>query len=84
MLGHLVSNKSIKIDKSQIDIITSLPNSASVREVRLFLGNASQIALPLSKLLQKDVDFKFDQPYVEAFQELNNRLTSTPILQAPN
>ncbi|RDX81264.1 Retrovirus-related Pol polyprotein from transposon 17.6, partial [Mucuna pruriens] len=82
LLGHLVSNRGIKVDKSKIDIITSLPNVASVQEVRSFLRhvgfykrfikNFSKIALPLSKLLQKDVDFKFDQPCTEAFQELKN------------
>ncbi|RDY14249.1 Retrovirus-related Pol polyprotein, partial [Mucuna pruriens] len=40
VLGHLVSNKGIKVDKSKIDIITSLPNLAFVREVRSFLGHA--------------------------------------------
>ncbi|RDY14386.1 Retrovirus-related Pol polyprotein from transposon 17.6, partial [Mucuna pruriens] len=89
MLGHLVSNKAIEVDKSKIDTITSLPNPASVWEVRSFLGHArfyrrfiknfNKIALPLSKLLQKDVEFNFDQPYIEAFQELKNRLTSVPI-----
>ncbi|RDX87279.1 Retrovirus-related Pol polyprotein from transposon 17.6, partial [Mucuna pruriens] len=94
VLGLLVSNRSIKVDKSKINIITSLPNPTSVREVRSFLRHASfyrrfiknfsKLALPLSKLLQKDVDFNFDQPCIEAFQELKNRLTSAPILQAPN
>ncbi|RDY10502.1 Retrovirus-related Pol polyprotein from transposon 17.6, partial [Mucuna pruriens] len=42
------------------------------------------IALPLSKLLHKDVEFKFDQPCIEAFQELKSRLTPAPILQALN
>ncbi|RDX65082.1 Retrovirus-related Pol polyprotein, partial [Mucuna pruriens] len=94
VLGHLVSNRGIEVDKAKIDIITSLPNPASVREVRSFLGHAgfyrrfiknfSKLALPLSKLLQKDVEFNFDQPCIEAFQELKNRLTSAPILQAPN
>ncbi|RDX91842.1 Retrovirus-related Pol polyprotein, partial [Mucuna pruriens] len=89
-----VSNRGIEVDKSKIDIIASLPNPKSVREVRSFLGHAgfyrrfiknfSKIALPLSKVLQKDVEFKFDQPYIVAYQELKNRLTSTPILQAPN
>ncbi|RDX70240.1 Retrovirus-related Pol polyprotein from transposon 17.6, partial [Mucuna pruriens] len=93
VLGHLVSNRGIEVDKSKIDI-TSLPNPTSVREVRSFLGYAgfykrfikkfSKLALPLSRLLQKDVDFNFDQPCIEAFQELKNRLTSAPILQAPN
>ncbi|RDY02542.1 Retrovirus-related Pol polyprotein, partial [Mucuna pruriens] len=80
VLGQLVSNKGIEVDKSKIDIITYLPNPTSVREVRSFLGHAgfyrrfiknfSKISLPLSKLLQKD--------------ELKSRLTSAPILQAPN
>ncbi|RDX77623.1 Retrovirus-related Pol polyprotein, partial [Mucuna pruriens] len=80
VLGHLVSNRGIEVDKSKIDIITSLPNPASVWEVhsflrhvgfyRRFIKNFSKIVLPLSKLLQKD--------------ELKNRLTSAPILQAPN
>ncbi|RDX69446.1 Retrovirus-related Pol polyprotein from transposon 17.6, partial [Mucuna pruriens] len=94
VLGHLVPNRGIEVDRSKIDIITSLPNLASMREVGSFLGhvsfyrrfikNFSKLTLPLSRLLQKDVDFNFDQPCIEAFQELKNRLTSTPILQAPN
>ncbi|RDY13056.1 Retrovirus-related Pol polyprotein from transposon 17.6, partial [Mucuna pruriens] len=80
VLGHLVSNRGIEVDKSKIDIITSLPNPTSVR----FIKNFSKLALPLSKLLQKDVEFNFDQPCSEAFQELKDKLTSAPILQAPN
>ncbi|RDX84771.1 Retrovirus-related Pol polyprotein from transposon 17.6, partial [Mucuna pruriens] len=80
VLGHLVSNRGIEVDKSKIDIITSLPNPTSIQKVRSFLGHAgfyrrfiknfSKTTLPLSKLLQKD--------------KLKNRLTSAPILQAPN
>ncbi|RDY02911.1 Retrovirus-related Pol polyprotein, partial [Mucuna pruriens] len=71
VLGHLVSNRGIEVDKAKIDIITSLPNPTSMREVRSFLGHA-------------DVEFNFNQPCIEAFQELKSRLTSAPILQAPN
>ncbi|RDX73481.1 Retrovirus-related Pol polyprotein from transposon 17.6, partial [Mucuna pruriens] len=77
VLGHLVSNRGIEVDKAKIDVITSLPNPTSVREVRSFLGHAgfyrrfikdfSKLALPLSTLLQKDVEFNFDQPCIEAF-----------------
>ncbi|RDX80258.1 Retrovirus-related Pol polyprotein from transposon 17.6, partial [Mucuna pruriens] len=61
VLEHLVSNRGIEVDKAKIDIITSLQNPASVREVRSLLGHAgfykrfiknfSILALPLSKLL---------------------------------
>ncbi|RDX64315.1 Retrovirus-related Pol polyprotein from transposon 17.6, partial [Mucuna pruriens] len=67
VLGHLVSNRGIGVDKSKIDIITTLPNPAFVWEVCSFLGhesfykrfikNFSKLALPLSKLLEKDVEF---------------------------
>ncbi|RDX72072.1 Retrovirus-related Pol polyprotein, partial [Mucuna pruriens] len=94
VLGHLVSSRGIEVDKAKVDIIASLSYLASVREVRSFLGHVgfyrrfikkfNKIVLPLSKLLQKDVEFVFDQPCIEAFQELKKRLTSTPIHQAPN
>ncbi|RDX69441.1 Retrovirus-related Pol polyprotein from transposon 17.6, partial [Mucuna pruriens] len=87
VLGHLV-------DKAKIEIITSLPNPTSMREVLSFLGHAgfyrrfiknfNKTALPLSKLLQKDVKFVFKKECIQAFEELKTRLTSTPILQEPN
>ncbi|RDY14459.1 Retrovirus-related Pol polyprotein from transposon 17.6, partial [Mucuna pruriens] len=82
VLGHLVSSRGIEVDKAKIDVITSLPNPASVREVRFyrrFIKNFSKTALPLSKILQKDVEFVFNKECIQAFE-----LTSTPILQAPN
>ncbi|RDX89388.1 Retrovirus-related Pol polyprotein, partial [Mucuna pruriens] len=89
VLGHLISSRGIEVDKSKIDIITSFPNPAFVQEVRSFLGHArfyrwfiknfSKIALPLYNLLQKDV-----LALLLTTLELKIRLTSTPILQAPN
>ncbi|RDX73285.1 Retrovirus-related Pol polyprotein from transposon opus, partial [Mucuna pruriens] len=75
VLGHLVSSQGIEVDKAKIDIITSLliPPLCGIK-----------IALPLSKLLQKDVEFVFNKECIQAFEELKTRLTSTPILQAPN
>ena len=94
VLGNLVSSRGIEVDKAKIDVITSLPYPAYVLEVRSFLGHVgfykrsitdfNKNALPLSKLLQKDIDFVLDQPCKEAFEELGKRLTTSPIMQPPN
>ncbi|XLS81876.1 hypothetical protein HN51_047707, partial [Arachis hypogaea] len=53
----------------KVDVISSLPYPSFVREVHSFLGHAgfyrrfikdfSKVALPLSRLLQKDIEFEF-------------------------
>ncbi|XP_042387625.1 uncharacterized protein LOC121979704 [Zingiber officinale] len=65
-----------------------------MRDVRAFLGHArfyrrfirdfSRIALPLSQLLQKDVNFQFDQRCKESFQRLKEALVSAPIITPPD
>ncbi|RDY05756.1 Retrovirus-related Pol polyprotein from transposon 17.6, partial [Mucuna pruriens] len=84
VVGHLISSKGIEVDKAKVDVIASLSNPASMWGVRSFLGHFIKIALPLSKLLQKDVDFVFDQPCMDAFQKLKKRLTSKLRMSRPN
>ncbi|XP_074301383.1 uncharacterized protein LOC141632768 [Silene latifolia] len=94
VLGHVVSLRCIEVDKAKINTISSLPYPTNVREVQCFLGHAgfyrrvikdfSKIASPLCKLLQKETDFIFDKACKEAFYELKGRLTSAPIIQAPD
>ena len=42
------------------------------------------MALPLSNLLQKEVEFDFDDRCEKAFDHLKHALTTTPIIQAPD
>ena len=79
---------------AKISIISQLPYPSFVREVRSFLGHAgfyrrfirdfSKIALPLSNLLQKEVEFDFNDKCKEAFDCLKRALNTTPIIQAPD
>ena len=67
VLGHMVSERGIEVDKTKIEVIERLPPPTNVNEIRTFLGHArfyrrfianfSQIAEPLISLLAKDVPF---------------------------
>ncbi|XP_071914099.1 uncharacterized protein [Coffea arabica] len=84
----------IEVDKVKIDVISTLPYPASVREVRSFLDHAgfyrrfikdfSKIGAPLFQLLQNDVSFEFDETCKGAFNKLKELLTTSPIIQPPD
>ncbi|CAM8910865.1 unnamed protein product [Rhodiola kirilowii] len=83
-----------RLDKAKIDLMLSLPYPTDQRGVRSFVGHAgfyrrflkdfSKRALPLSRLLQKDVPFEFTEECRAAFDDLKAALTSAPIIQAPD
>ncbi|KAM1255937.1 hypothetical protein ACFX2G_030712 [Malus domestica] len=94
VLGHIVSERGIEVDKSKIDLVRYLPSPTSVRKVRSFLGHAgfyrrfikdfSKISTPLCRLLQKDVSFEFNEECEKAFKHLKEMLTSAPIIRPPD
>ncbi|CAL8174286.1 unnamed protein product [Prunus armeniaca] len=94
VLGHLISNRGIEVDKAKIDVIAKLPPPTAVKSVRSFLGHAgfyrrfikdfSKISRPLCNLLAKDAPFVFDDACLEAFNKLKTLLTTAPIIAAPN
>ncbi|CAN6542444.1 unnamed protein product [Malus baccata var. baccata] len=94
VLGHIISEKGIEVDKSKVDLVRHLPSPTSVREVRSFLGHAgfyrrfikdfSKIAQPLCRLLQKEVVFEFDDACSTTFKHLKEALTSAPIITPPD
>jgi len=49
-----------------------------------FIQYFNKKAFPLSKLLQKDVEFIFSDKCKVAFDCLKKVLTTTPIIQVPN
>jgi len=49
-----------------------------------FIKDFSKVALPLSNLLQKEVEFDFDDQCKEAFDCLKRVVNTTPIIQAPD
>ena len=94
VLGHVVSNRGIEVDKAKIEVIENLQPPTTVREVRSFLGHTgfyrrfikdfSKITKPLTGLLMKDAEFIFDEQCLESFQLLKRAFISAPIMQPPD
>ena len=94
VLGHIILEKGIEVDKEKIDLISKLPSPTNIKTVRQFLGHAgfyrrfimdfSKITKPLYKMLEKDAKFIWDAGCQKSFEELKAYLTTTPIVRAPN
>ncbi|WMV46656.1 hypothetical protein MTR67_040041 [Solanum verrucosum] len=90
---HVVSAEGVKVDPSKIQAVVDWRPPKSPTEVRSFLGLAgyyrrfvkgfSIIASPLTKLLQKEVKFIWDDKCQESFETLKSLLTQAPILTLP-
>ena len=93
VLGHLVSERGIEVDRAKIEVIEQLPPPVNIKGIQSFLGHVgfycyfikdfSHIARPLTNLLAKDVPFKFDDACLKSFNILKKALISAPIIQPP-
>ena len=71
VLGHVVSDKGMEVDKAKVELISKPLPPTSVRQIRSFLGHDgfyrlfikdfSKISHPLCNLLAKDTSFVFDE-----------------------
>ncbi|CAL1394507.1 unnamed protein product [Linum trigynum] len=77
VLGHKISKQGIEVDRTKIETMSKLPPPIYVKGIHSFLGHAgfyrrfskdfSKIALPLTKLLEKDAPFQFTTECTIAF-----------------
>ncbi|CAN6546992.1 unnamed protein product [Malus baccata var. baccata] len=93
-VGHIVFENGIEVDKSEVELVSSLPLPTTVREVCSCLGHAgfyrrfmkdfSMISRPLCRLLQKDVTFDMNEECVVAFNKLKELLSTAPVIMPPD
>ncbi|GKB94223.1 reverse transcriptase domain-containing protein [Tanacetum coccineum] len=94
VLGHKVSSAGLEVDKAKIDVISKLPPPTNIKGIRSFLGHASfyrrfikdfsKISRPLTKLLEKDTPFEFNDECQKAFELLKEKLTCASVIVSPN
>ena len=92
-LGHVVSADGVMVDSKKVEAVVNWEPPANVREVRSFLGlagyyhrfveNFSIIAMPLTKLLRKNMKYAWNEECQVSFDKLKFCLTSAPVLALP-
>ena len=92
-LGHIVSKEGIRVDPKKIEVVVEWKPPRNVTEVRSFLGLAgnyrrfvkgfSMIAAPMTRLLQKNVKFEWDEECQRSFDKMKAFLTEAPVLTQP-
>ncbi|XP_019160765.1 PREDICTED: uncharacterized protein LOC109157321 [Ipomoea nil] len=89
-LGHVITKEGIMVDPTKIRAVKEWPTPKTVSEIRSFLGlagyyrrfvpNFTKVAQPMTRLMKKEIPFRWDTSCALAFQELKERLTTTPVL----
>ncbi|GJZ88457.1 reverse transcriptase domain-containing protein [Tanacetum coccineum] len=90
VLRHKVFNAGLEVDKAKIDVISKLPPPTNIKGVRSFLRHASfyrrfikdfsKIAQPLTKPLEKDILFEFNDECQKVFKLLKEKLTCASVI----
>jgi len=89
-LGYILSPSGLTMSDNKIKIIQDWPEPKKVKDIQSFLGfanfyrqfifNYSDIVIPLTRLIWKDIPWKFDSSCQDAFNSLKKAFTSAPIL----
>ncbi|GKD32223.1 reverse transcriptase domain-containing protein, partial [Tanacetum coccineum] len=94
VLGHKVSGAGLEVDKAKIEVIAKLSPLTNVKAVGSFLGHAGfyrqfikdffQISRPMTKFLEKDPFFDFNEERIKEFKTLKEKLMNAPIMVSPD
>ena len=92
-MGHIVSASGVSVDPEKVEAVMRWERPKSVFEIRSFLGlvgyyrrfieDFSRLVALMKKLTRKEVRFEWNDLCEKAFQELNRRLKSAPIMIVP-
>ena len=79
-IGHILSKDGIKPDPKKVDAITKMDEPTNKEGLQRFIGmatylskfipNMSQTAAPLRSLLEKDVEWHWEEQQAESYQNL--------------
>ena len=94
LLCHIMSKDGIRIDLERVMAIDRIPKPKNVKGIQSFFSqvnflrrlvtNFAEISRPISKMLKKGEEVKWDEEPSKAFDEIKEAIKNAPILRAPN
>jgi hypothetical protein len=94
VLGHIISNGGISVDPAKVKEIVAWSIPTIVTEVQSllelvgyywrFIEGFSKIGKPMTSLLEKGREFKWDEKCQDSLDQLKTRLMSPPVLVMPD
>jgi len=92
-IGHVVSKDGVSPNPKVVESVKNWKVPDNVKKIQQFLGlcnyyrqfvlNFSEVASPLSKLTQKNVEFIWSPECQSAFEKLKSALCNAPVLSHP-
>ncbi|KAG3125399.1 hypothetical protein PI126_g22784 [Phytophthora idaei] len=93
VLGCFVSNVGVRADPEKVKAVVAWPTPRSQKDLRKWLGLANYLhkysagyaglARPLSELLKKDSDWRWERQHQDAFERIKASLQQAPVLALP-
>ena len=90
-LGSVIGNDEVRPGTRKVTAVNDYLQPRSIKDVQRFLGltnwfrrfiqNYAEVTYPLTQLLRKPSEFKFEEPQIKAFNQLKDILTKEPILK---
>ena len=90
-LGHVISRDGIKADPKKVHAVSNLPQPTNKTDLQKFFGilnylgkfipNSSIESANLRKLLERDNEFVFDTPQIDAFNKLKQLVANIQTLK---
>lgn len=89
-LAHIIYGGQVRMDLSKVEGILNWPTPHSIKDLRRFLGLSvyykrfirgyGLLARPLTKLLKKNVTWKWNEEMQKSFQQLKEAICQAPVL----
>src|SRR5437867_7951649 len=93
-LGHKINGEGVSVDEKKVEVLKSWPVPKNLKELQSFLGycnyyrtflkDYSKRTIPLNRLLQKDTKYCWTRECQQAFEQLKELMTTTPVLVHAN